>query len=178
MPVRRHCPENSGGGLPRFVRNQTEFQRSKYMMLAIVGYDVLIVGSGHGGAQAAAALRQSKFTGSIGLLGNETELPYERPPLSKDYLSGERTLKRILLRPASFWSERDIKLLPGRRIVSVDPRAHSVTCADGSSIAYGTLIWATGGTPRRLICAGHDLDSRGPGQGVSARPGRTAVPLL
>ncbi|MEG3178323.1 FAD-dependent oxidoreductase [Sphingomonas sp. RB3P16] len=120
-------------------------------------FDVLIVGAGHGGAQAAIALRQRKFTGTIGLLGAEPELPYERPPLSKDYLAGEKPFERILIRPASFWSEREITLLPGRRVVAVDAAAHSVTTEDGATIGYGSLVWATGGPPRRLVCSGHDL---------------------
>ena len=120
-------------------------------------YDVLIVGAGHGGAQAAIALRQRKFAGSIALLGDEPELPYERPPLSKDYLAGEKPFDRILIRPAAFWADRDVMLLPGRTVVSVDPAAHSVTTADGVTIGYGALIWATGGNPRRLTCEGHDL---------------------
>lgn len=120
-------------------------------------YDVLIVGAGHGGAQAAIALRQRKFVGSIALLGDEPELPYERPPLSKEYLAGDKPFERILIRPGAFWTERDVTLLPGRTVVAVDPAAHSVTTADGATIDYGTLIWATGGSPRRLTCAGHDL---------------------
>ena len=120
-------------------------------------YDVLIVGAGHGGAQAAIALRQRKFVGSIALLGDEPELPYERPPLSKEYLAGDKPFERILIRPGAFWTERDVTLLPGRTVVAVDPAAHSVTTADGATIEYGTLIWATGGSPRRLTCAGHDL---------------------
>ena len=120
-------------------------------------YDVLIVGAGHGGAQAAIALRQRKFAGSIALLGDEPELPYERPPLSKDYLAGDKSFERILIRPAAFWTERDVPLLPGRTVVSVDPAAHNVMTADGATIGYRSLIWATGGTPRRLTCAGHDL---------------------
>jgi 3-phenylpropionate/trans-cinnamate dioxygenase ferredoxin reductase subunit len=120
-------------------------------------YDVLIVGAGHGGAQAAIALRQRKFAGSIALLGDEPELPYERPPLSKEYLAGDKPFERILIRPAAFWAERDVTLLPGRTVVSVDPAAHSVMTADGVTIGYKTLIWATGGSPRRLTCDGHDL---------------------
>lgn len=65
-------------------------------------YDVLIVGAGHGGAQAALSLRQQKFSGTLALLGDEPEPPYERPPLSKDYLSGEKSYDRILIRPATF----------------------------------------------------------------------------
>jgi len=120
-------------------------------------FDILIVGAGHGGAQAAIALRQRKVEGTIALLGDEPELPYERPPLSKDYLAGDKPFERILIRPAIFWTDRDIALLPGRSVVSVDPLAHSVTTADGATIGYRTLIWATGGAPRRLSCSGHDL---------------------
>lgn len=119
-------------------------------------YDVLIVGAGHGGAQAALLLRQAGFEGRIGLLGDETEPPYERPPLSKDYMAGEKTFERILIRPLAFWHERAIDLLPGKRVVSVDPQAKTVTTAAGESIAYGTLIWSTGGTPRPLSCPGGD----------------------
>jgi 3-phenylpropionate/trans-cinnamate dioxygenase ferredoxin reductase subunit len=119
-------------------------------------YDVLIVGAGHGGAQAAIALRQNKFEGSIGLLGDEPELPYERPPLSKEYLSGEKAFERLLIRNAAFWEERQVALLPGRTVTAVDPAAHRIT-ADHEPIEYGQLIWATGGTPRRLSCEGHDL---------------------
>lgn len=120
-------------------------------------YDILIVGGGHAGAQAAIALRQNKYEGSIAIVGDEPEIPYERPPLSKDYLAGEKVFERILIRPAAFWPEREIAMLTGRRVVAVDPQARSVTTGDGSTIGYGTLIWAAGGSPRSLTCAGHNL---------------------
>jgi 3-phenylpropionate/trans-cinnamate dioxygenase ferredoxin reductase subunit len=120
-------------------------------------YDVLIVGAGHAGAQAAIALRQNKFAGSIGLLGDEPELPYERPPLSKEYLAGDKPFERLLIRNAAFWQERDVALLSGHSVIRVDPVGHSVTTADGEAIGYGQLIWATGGKPRRLACTGGDL---------------------
>jgi 3-phenylpropionate/trans-cinnamate dioxygenase ferredoxin reductase subunit len=120
-------------------------------------YDVLIVGAGHGGAQAALALRQAKFTGSIAIIGDEAELPYERPPLSKEYLAGERVFERILIRPPEFWVQRDVKFLLGQRAVAVDPSLHRLTLADGTEIGYGKLIWAAGGSPRRLNCTGGDL---------------------
>jgi 3-phenylpropionate/trans-cinnamate dioxygenase ferredoxin reductase subunit len=120
-------------------------------------FDILIVGAGHAGAQAAMALRQNKFSGSVALLGEEREPPYERPPLSKEYLSGDKPFERILIRPAAFWAERDIALLPGERITAVDAAAHRVQTADGAVINYGTLIWATGGAPRRLSCVGNAL---------------------
>jgi 3-phenylpropionate/trans-cinnamate dioxygenase ferredoxin reductase subunit len=120
-------------------------------------YDVLIVGAGHAGAQAAIALRQNKFAGSIGLLGDEPELPYERPPLSKEYLAGDKSFERLLIRNAAFWEEREVTMLAGRSVTRVDPVGHSITTADGETIGYGSLIWAAGGKPRRLACAGGDL---------------------
>jgi len=104
----------------------------------------------------ALMLRQLKFAGSIGLLGAEPEPPYERPPLSKDYLAGDKPFERILIRPASFWPDRDVTLLPARRVTAVDVAAHSVSLGDGSMIGYGALVWATGGTPRMLPCPGAD----------------------
>ena len=120
-------------------------------------YDILIVGAGHGGAQAAIALRQNGFAGTIGMVGEEPELPYERPPLSKDYLAGEKPFERLLIRPRSFWNERNVTLLLGQRVVAVDPIGHSVTTEESATIGYGSLIWATGGAPRRLACAGQDM---------------------
>lgn len=119
-------------------------------------YDVLIVGAGHAGAQAALVLRQLGFDGTVGVVGDEPELPYERPPLSKEYLSGDKTFERILIRPATFWTERNVDMLLSRRVKSVDPQEKAVTLADGSEIGYGKLIWAAGGTPRLLSCAGAD----------------------
>lgn len=120
-------------------------------------YDVLIVGAGHAGAQLAVALRQRKFEGSIALVGDEPEPPYERPPLSKEYLAGEKPFDRILIRPATFWGERDIALMPGHRAVTVDAAAKTVTFADGTQLGYGHLVWATGGSPRLLPCHRHEL---------------------
>jgi 3-phenylpropionate/trans-cinnamate dioxygenase ferredoxin reductase subunit len=120
-------------------------------------YDLVIVGAGHGGAQAAIALRQNKFEGTIVMIGDEPDLPYERPPLSKEYFSGEKTLERILIRPAAFWDERNIAMRLGHVVTAVDADAHRLTLGDGSTIGYGHLVWATGGSPRRLACSGHDL---------------------
>jgi 3-phenylpropionate/trans-cinnamate dioxygenase ferredoxin reductase component len=121
-------------------------------------YDVLIVGGGHGGAQAAIALRQAKFEGSIGIVNAEPEYPYERPPLSKDYFAGEKAFERIMIRPVAFWAERNIDMLLGKRVEAVDAAAYSVTTADGDVISYGKMIWATGGSPRWLQCDGGNLE--------------------
>lgn len=120
-------------------------------------FDVLIVGGGHGGAQAAIALRQHGYTGSVAIVSGEPELPYERPPLSKEYLAGEKGFERLLIRPAAFWVERAVTLLLGQRVIAVDAEDHRVTLSTGVSIGYGTLVWATGGEPRQLSCAGADL---------------------
>jgi 3-phenylpropionate/trans-cinnamate dioxygenase ferredoxin reductase subunit len=119
--------------------------------------DVIIVGAGHAGAQAAGLLRQQGFQGSIALIGEERELPYERPPLSKEYLAGEKEFERLLLRPSSFWADHHIDLQLGLRVVAVDARAHRLSTASGEQFEYGALIWAAGGAPRRLSCQGHDL---------------------
>ncbi len=135
-------------------------------------FDVVIVGAGHGGAQVAVALRTQKFAGSIAVIGDEPELPYERPPLSKEYFAGEKEFERIQLRPAKYWDERDVTMLLGQRVVSVDPAAHSVTTDEGQTIGYSKLVWATGGSPRMLPIAGGDL----PGvQGVRTRADADAM---
>ncbi|HEX7782264.1 MAG TPA: FAD-dependent oxidoreductase [Sphingobium sp.] len=119
-------------------------------------YDVLIVGAGHAGAQAAIQLRQMGFDGSVAMLGDEREVPYERPPLSKEYLSGDKTFERILIRPATFWAERHVEMLLGKRVKAVDPVGKFVVLTDDSEVGYGKLIWCTGGTPRMLSCPGSE----------------------
>ncbi|MBU0555603.1 MAG: FAD-dependent oxidoreductase [Alphaproteobacteria bacterium] len=117
-------------------------------------FDCLIVGGGHAGAQAAILLRQLKYEGSVGLIGDEPEFPYERPPLSKDYLAGEKAFERILLRPPSFWTDQSISLFLGERVKTISPAEHQVVTAKGTAFTYGKLIWAGGGSARRLSCPG------------------------
>jgi len=120
-------------------------------------YDCLIVGSGHGGVQAAVSLRQHGFSGSIGLVSDDRDLPYERPPLSKDYLAGTKPFERILIRPPEFWAIRNIDLLLGNEVTRLDATEKRVFCANGAAFGYGHLIWAAGGRPRKMTCAGHEL---------------------
>jgi 3-phenylpropionate/trans-cinnamate dioxygenase ferredoxin reductase subunit len=120
-------------------------------------FGVLIIGAGHSGAQAAIVLRQLGFEGSIGLVSAEPELPYERPPLSKDYLAGEKPFERMLIRPASFWPERNIELIPCTRIIAVDPAKKLAVAENGRAFGYESLIWAAGGIPYRLRCGGAEL---------------------
>lgn len=118
---------------------------------------VVIVGAGHGGAGCAIALRQGGYGGAIRVIGAEADLPYERPPLSKEYLSGDKPFERLLIRPPSFWAERDIAFVPSTRITRVDADAHRILSDQGEAFDYDTLVWATGGDARRLSCAGGDL---------------------
>jgi 3-phenylpropionate/trans-cinnamate dioxygenase ferredoxin reductase component len=127
-------------------------------MTGFASYDALIVGGGHGGAQAAIALRCAGFEGTIAIIGRERELPYERPPLSKEYLAQEKPFERIMIRPAAYWQDKQIVMLLGRTVTAVDPEAHRVSCEDGLQIGYGKLIWAAGGDPRQLPIQGGDIE--------------------
>lgn len=119
--------------------------------------DVVIVGAGHGGAQAAIALRQNGFAGTVMVVGREPELPYERPPLSKEYLARDKTFDRIMIRPEAFWADKAVTMLLGTEVTALDATAHVAALSDGRSLQYGHLIWAAGGDPRKLTCAGADL---------------------
>ena len=119
--------------------------------------DLVIVGTGHGGAQAAIALRQNGFDGSILMIGRDAEPPYERPPLSKEYLSGEKPFERMLIRPEQFWADKSIELRLGSAVTKIDPAAKELSVSGGDTVRYGTLIWSAGGDPRRLSCPGAGL---------------------
>lgn len=119
---------------------------------------VVIVGAGHAGAQAAIALRAGEFTGSILMITEEADLPYERPPLSKDFLAGQKTFDQLLMRPSQFWSERRIDVRTGTHVRSVDARMHRILLDDDQWLQYERLIWAAGGNARRLSCPGAELD--------------------
>lgn len=135
-------------------------------------YDVVIVGAGQGGAGAAIQLRQQGFTGTVAMIGREAEPPYERPPLSKEYMLGEKSFERLYIRPPEFWGAKDVVLMLGTEVVSLDPQAQTVRLSDGGTLGYGDLIWATGGDPRRLTIPGADL----PGvHGVRTRADADAI---
>ena len=120
-------------------------------------YDVLIVGAGHAGANAAVSLRQLGFTGSIAVVGEEHDWPYERPPLSKGYLADDKPFESILLRQPGYWLEKNVELLRGSRVVRVDPDHRTVLTDRDVTIGYGAMIWCAGGSARRLSCEGCDL---------------------
>lgn len=117
---------------------------------------IIIAGAGQAAAQAVVSLRDGGFTGAITLVGEEPYLPYQRPPLSKKYLSGEMELERLYLRPQEFYAEQNVTVLIGTRIESIDRDAKSVRIDDGRTLSYDRLILATGSHLRRLKIPGAD----------------------
>ncbi|MCL6647409.1 MAG: FAD-dependent oxidoreductase [Chloroflexi bacterium] len=119
---------------------------------------IVIAGASLAGGRAAETLRAEGFDGRVVLVGEEPERPYERPPLSKQYLAGHQPRERLFLRPAEYYAEQQIELQLGRRVELVRVAEQQVVLADGEAIAYDQLLIATGCTPRRLSVPGHDLE--------------------
>jgi 3-phenylpropionate/trans-cinnamate dioxygenase ferredoxin reductase component len=118
---------------------------------------VVIVGAGHAGGSAAALLRQFGWNGPITLVGEESFLPYQRPPLSKTWLKEEADAASVALRPIGFYQNNNIKLLLGVRATSIDRDRRAVALSTGETLQYDELILATGASPRVLPVPGHDL---------------------
>lgn len=118
---------------------------------------VVIVGAGHAGGVVAAALRQNGFKGSITLLGDEPLAPYQRPPLSKKFLTSDLALDTFKLRPDSFYAEHGIELYLGERVLDVDRSQKTVTTQGGRVFHYDALILATGSRNLQLAVPGADL---------------------
>jgi 3-phenylpropionate/trans-cinnamate dioxygenase ferredoxin reductase subunit len=118
---------------------------------------VVIVGAGQAGAQVAVSLRQLGFAGEVTLLGEEPHLPYQRPPLSKGYLSGEMALERTQLRSESYYEKHRIDLRLGVRAARILRRERAVVCEDGRHLEYDALAICTGADARPLPLPGVDL---------------------
>ena len=118
---------------------------------------ILIIGGGQAGAQAIDTLRREGFLGRLVLIGDEPELPYQRPPLSKKYLSGEMAADRLPFRHRAFYDEHRVELKLGRRAVRLDPAARQVELADGEQLTYDRLLLCLGAESRRLTCPGAAL---------------------
>ncbi|MER0484678.1 FAD-dependent oxidoreductase [Streptomyces sp. Edi2] len=118
----------------------------------------VIVGASLAGAKAAQALREEGFDGTLILIGEESERPYERPPLSKGYLMGKDAREQIYVHPPQWYAEHHVDLRLGTAVTRLDPAPHEVTLADGSRLEYAELLLATGSSPRRLSVPGADLD--------------------
>src|SRR5215211_2942505 len=117
----------------------------------------VIVGAGHAGGKAAEALREEGFDGRIVLIGQEPEPPYERPPLSKDYLRGESGRENAHLHPDGFYGDQQIELRTERTVERIDTEAREVV-VDGERIGYERLLLTTGAEPRRLSVPGSEVD--------------------
>jgi 3-phenylpropionate/trans-cinnamate dioxygenase ferredoxin reductase subunit len=118
---------------------------------------LVIVGASLAGARAAEALREAGFEGRVVLVGSEPERPYERPPLSKDYLRGEADREKVYVHPAGFYDEQSIELRLETRAESLDLRASEVVLEGGERVRYDRLLLATGAEPVRLSIPGSDL---------------------
>jgi len=141
--------------------------------------NIVIVGAGQCGGQAADALLRGGFAGHLVLLGDERHPPYQRPPLSKQLLAGKIGPERTFIRPAGYWAEKGVELRLGAHAQRIERDARAVVLADGSHIEFDALLLATGARPRQLDLPGraltgiHDLRTLNDAQAIHAelRPG-------
>ncbi len=118
---------------------------------------IVIVGASLAGARAAEALRAEGFGGPVALIGSEQEIPYERPPLSKDYLMGKQGRDKLYAQPREWYGEHDVDLRLGTTVTGLDPAARQVVTDAGDQIRYSRLLLTTGSSPRTLPVPGADL---------------------
>ena len=116
----------------------------------------VIIGGGLAGAKAAEALRSKHFGGQVVLFGAEDRLPYERPPLSKEFMAGKKTIEEFSVRPQSWYTEHDIDLRLGTEVTTLDRTAHMVAFNDGDHEHYDKLVLATGSRARKPPIPGAD----------------------
>ena len=117
----------------------------------------VIVGAGLAGARAAEQLRADGFDGRVVLVGEEPHRPYDRPPLTKEYLRGEKAADDTAVHPAAFYDENEIELRTATAVTALTLGDGAVTLATGERLAYDQLVLATGAAPRRLQIPGADL---------------------
>lgn len=120
-------------------------------------YDTVIVGAGQAGVHVAQSLHRQGYAGTVALLSEDNRLPYQRPPLSKSYLRGEEKIDNFVFRSEDFWMDAGIGLRLGEAVTFVDPDARSVRTAAGRTYGYSNLVWAAGGSARRLEIPGAEL---------------------
>ncbi|MFN3007156.1 NAD(P)/FAD-dependent oxidoreductase [Mycolicibacterium wolinskyi] len=115
-----------------------------------------IIGGGLAGAKAAEALRDNDFDGHVVLFAAEDKLPYERPPLSKEYLAGKKRLADFTVDPAAWYRDHNVELRLGTEVTAVNPADHTITLPDDSTVSYDKLLLATGSAPKRPTIPGAD----------------------
>src|SRR3984885_9202101 len=118
---------------------------------------IVIIGAGQAGAQAVATLRVEGFAGTLTLVGDEPFAPYQRPPLSKAYLSGALERERLFLKPDAFYAEAKCELILGVSAKTIDRARKAVRLADGRELSYDKLLIATGSRVRRIPVPGENL---------------------
>ena len=121
-------------------------------------YGTVIIGTGQAGFQTAASLRAEGYAEPVTLIGDEKHIPYQRPPLSKGFPLGTQDRESIELRPAQFYEDHQINLLPGELVMEIDRAARKVRLASGGMISFDTLVLATGARNRKLPVKGAELD--------------------
>jgi 3-phenylpropionate/trans-cinnamate dioxygenase ferredoxin reductase subunit len=119
--------------------------------------DIVIVGASLAGAKTAEGLRDAGYAGRLTLIGDEPHRPYERPPLSKDFLQGKVGLEKVYVHPAQWYAEHDVELRLGSAVTAVDPAAGRVAVEGAGDLRYDRLLLATGSSPRHLDVPGADL---------------------
>jgi len=118
----------------------------------------IIIGASHAGAQLCVSLRQGGWDGEITVIGDEHDLPYHRPPLSKDFLSGDKEIDEILIRPANVYESANVNMKLGTRVSTIDRGAKKILTEDGDTLGYDKLVLATGARVRRLPVPGAEFD--------------------
>ena len=132
------------------------------MTTAVPEDTALIVGAGHAAGECATSIRDQGWTGRIVLVGEEPHLPYQRPPLSKAFLSGELAIEQLYLKPQATYDKARIEFMPNTRAERIDRAARTVALSDGREIGYTKLVIATGGHARRLALPGMDVIEKQP----------------
>jgi NADPH-dependent 2,4-dienoyl-CoA reductase/sulfur reductase-like enzyme len=117
---------------------------------------IVVIGGGLAAAKTVEALRDQGYEGRLDLVGDEPDLPYERPPLSKDYLQGKAEFDAAVVHDEQWYADHDVTLHRGMAAMSLDRERHEVTLADGDVLRYDKLVLATGAVPRRLDLPGAD----------------------
>lgn len=120
---------------------------------------VVIAGAGQAAATVVERLLSAGFKGGITVIGDEPVAPYQRPPLSKEYLKGSLDVDRLILRPPSYYENAGVHMVLGTRVAAIDTAAKCVTTSGGERLSYGTLVLATGARPRRLPLSGIDAEN-------------------
>lgn len=125
--------------------------------MTVQRFDYVIVGGGLAGASAIDGIRERDPHGSILLVGEEDNLPYDRPPLSKKLWFGKMKLEQVFLHPKDYYSRQAVTMALGSKVTQVDPKARRLTALTGAAYQYGKLLLATGSTPRILPIPGGNL---------------------